>query len=356
MNKILNFIISIFTPRGLKGHSKMSALVALMIFLLEINVLYLPIKSVLLKQVDENLDKSAYTIIFNNIEDTYNVGIEGIKNSGYTIKQGEEFYQLNSNDKAEGINVYSYEYTYNEEKFNVHYVFDVNGTSDKKIEEIYDKFVKVYPNISETLATYISMLIYTEKPETDEALLEKMSFYSQKSEEEVVETLDKLSYFDLYGIDKNDKSYLMLFLKNSFLVEVPSSTEGMYARKSSLYNNISLDMNNINTITNFSKLFAHKIGENLAEEESVYYFGTCLMYVVLFPLIMAGIFCVCLKNRGCLKTFKEFYAVLSMLSIFPTLIGLIATFFVGTGGVMIYSAVLVIYSMIMTYKVIRVND
>ena len=112
----------------------------------------------------------------------------------------------------------------------------------------------------------------------------------------------------------------------------------------------------INTITNFSKLFAHKIGEDLAEEESVYYFGTCLMYVVLFPLIMAGIFCVCLKSRGCLKTFKEFYAVLSMLSIFPTLIGFIATFFVGTGGVMIYSAVLVIYSMIMTYKVIRVND
>ena len=149
---------------------------------------------------------------------------------------------------------------------------------------------------------------------------------------------------------------MMVFLSGSYLVEVPSNQEGLYARISSSYEGVELDMDNIKNISDFSKLFTHKIGEMLAEEESVYYFGTCLMYVLLFPIIVAGILNLCLKTRGCLKTFKEFYNVLSMVSIVPAIIGFVATFFVGTGGVMIYAAALSIYGIFMVYKTMKIAD
>lgn len=356
MSKILNFIASIFSPRGLKGYRNMSAIIAVMIFLLEINLLYLPIKGVLMNKVDDKLDSNAFTIIFNNIEDTFNEGIEGIKNSDYYITKENELYLLKTKDKEEEIKVYDYDFTFREQEYKVTYVFDVEGTSDKDVEKILDKFLALYPQHDKTLASYISMILYTERIATEDALIERMAYYASKTADEVTTKINSLTYFDMYNIEKTDKSYLLVFFESAFLAEVPSSEEGKYGRMGSNYSNINLDMDKVNNITQFSKLFAHKLGENLAEEESVYYFGTCLTYILLFPIILAGIFNICLKNRGSLKSFKEFYNVLSMISIVPAILGFIVTFFIGTGATMVYSAALIIYSFFMVYKVIRVED
>lgn len=355
MSKILNFIVSLFRPTGLKGYKNISGFVAVMIFLLEINLLYLPIKGVLLRKVDDNLNNNAYTIIFSNIEDTFNEGIDGIKNSDYYLVMDENYYKLKTKDTEEQINVYDYDFSFQEQNYKVTYVFDVKGVSDNEISVILDKFLKLYPEHDKTLASYISMILYTERIETEEALSERMKYYAEKTTEDITNKINSLTYFDLYNVEKTDKSYLLVFFETTFLAEVPSSTEGQFARMASTYDNIELDMDNINNINQFSKLFAHRLGERLAEEESVYYLGTCLMYVLLYPIILAGIFNLCLKHRGSLKTFKEFYNVLSMISIAPALLGFIVTFFIGTGATMIYSAALTIYSFIMIYKVIRVE-
>lgn len=364
MSKILNFFASIFNPRGLKNYRNMSAIIALMVFLLEINLLYLPIKGVLLNNVDKSLDNNAYTIVFNNIEDTFNKGIEGIKNSDYYIKEEQienegtvyNVFKMKTKDSNEEIKIYDYEFTFKEKSFIVHYIFDVNGTADKETEEIYNRVKLACPEKNELSLTYMSMLIYADKPVDDDAFNARVSFYAALTEAKLEETLNALSYFDYYGINKKENSYIMLFLGGSFLVEVPSAQEGLYARMSSNYDGIELNMENIKNISEFSKLFSHKIGEVLAEEESVYYFGTCLMYVLLFPIIMAGILNLCLKNRGCLNSFKEFYNVLSMVSIVPAILGFVVTFFIGTGGVMIYAAALSIYGIFMVYKTMKIVE
>lgn len=356
MTKILNFIISMFHVKGLKRFSKMSGFIALMIFLLEINLLYLPIKPALTNHIDDMIDNNIYTAVFNNVIDTFNQGIDGIKESDYYIKEKDEYIQMFSKVDDEGIVKYQYEYEYLENNYKVWFVFDVNSVSDKEIENIYDKFLVKFPNEEENKATYISMLLYTEGIDNDDDLLTRMNYYNTLSIEDLEERLNALSYVDLYNIPKEENTYMMLFLKYSYLIEVPSSEEGVFQRASFNYNEVELHMSDVSSISDFSKPFVYRLALSLVDQQTVNYFGTCLLYVLLYPIIMAAILYVCLKNRGSLKTFKEFYSLISIFSILPAIIAFALTFVMGTGAAMIYAALLSLYTLIRTYKVIRIED
>lgn len=356
MTKILNFIASMFHAKGLKRFSRMSGFVALMIFLLEINLLYLPYKPVLEKRVDEITDNYKYTAVFNNVVDIFNQGIEGIKESDYTIKEKDDYLQMFSKVENEGIVKYQYEYEYLNEYYKVWLVFDVNALSDKEIENIYDKYLLKFPSDDENKATYISMLLYTERIDNDADLLTRMNYYSSFTLEELENRLNALTYLDLYDVPKEKNTYAMIFLKNSYLIEVPSEEEGKFQRASFAYNDIEFTMSDVSNIGDFVKPFVKGVTLSIIDQQTVSYFSTCMLYVLIYPVIMAAILNVCLKNRGTLKSFKEFYSLLSIMSIVPAIIAFISMFITGNGGAMVYAALLSLYALFRTYKVIKLED
>ena len=120
-------------------------------------------------------------------------------------------FKMKTKDSNEEIKVYDYEFTFREKTFNVHYIFDVNGTADKETEEIYKKVKLACPDKSELILTYMAMLIYADKPADEDAFNARVSYYSAFTEAKLEETLNAFVDVVTEALVKGEKVQLVGF-------------------------------------------------------------------------------------------------------------------------------------------------
>lgn len=364
MEKIKDFLRSLFTPEGVKRYRYMSTVVTLLIFMIEVYILFVPINTYYNMQIVDYTNENEFSTIFYNIEDSYDEGIEGIKNSGYHFDDNGSNYTLVSDDEAEGIMKYCYRYYTNNVTYYVYYVFDVNGTVDAKIKEIYDRYEELFPDESAEKLSYASMVVYYDSL-SGKDIDTQINYYHGEDVSVATDILSELSYKDLYQVEASDTTYFMLFLSKYLWVEIPTTVTSSDDRMQTTYDFAVEAINDedkdysisaISSINDFSKVFAITIASSFIGRSVILYLGNCLIYALLFPIILAFIMWMFLRRKGCLRTFKEYYNTISIVSIIPALVGFILGWFVGTIAGMVYLGMMSLISIIMIYRVIAIPD
>ena len=345
MYQIKDFLYKFFNPKGLKGFRNMSILVAILIFLVEAFLLFMPINYQYTKKPEKFTQENDYTKTFYNLEGDIK---EGMKTSNYKMQN----YNLVSSDDTEGIKIYNYV----NNDTNVYIIFDVNNTVSKAVFDIDDVYEARYPDENKTKIAYSGLLIYYDVNRGID-INDSIDSYHNLSTDDIIDKLNNLRYYHIYGLN-DENAHVLLFEKECMYIEFPY--EGSYINNSIDYHACetlkNFDINNMNNINEFSKLFTLEFGKIYAKNSSFVYFGTVIMYSIIYPILLALVLYFILRRRGSVKRFKEHYAILSITSIVPFLIAFIFAWIIDTKSSLIYLGLFSIYSIIMSYTISGIND
>lgn len=346
MYKLKEFLYKFFNPRGLKSFKNMSMLIAILIFLVEAYLLFFPINYIYTKKPEKYTKENEYTRTFYNIEG--NISDE-MKASNYKITN----YQLTSSDQEEGIKIYKYQY---DENNNVYFIFDVNGYVSNEMDKISDSYKSKYPGESEDKINYSSLLIYTDVNKGS-ALDASIDIYHNKDINTIIEELNNLQYFEIYGLN-DENAHVLLFEKDFLYIEF--LYEGTYINNYINYhiseNYKNVNFNDYNDITELSQFFVIEFGRTFAKNSALVYLGTVVIYAIVYPVLFALILFLVLRKRGSVKRFKEHYNIISITSIVPFLISFVLAWFITTTSSIVFLASFTIYSLIMAYSISGIND
>lgn len=338
MYKLKEFLWKFLSPSGMKSFKYMTILASILIFIFEAYVLFFPVNQVLNKKPEKYIANNEYTKVFYNIDEGINAGISA---SGYKIENGI----MKSNDENEEVKIYKYIY----EDETVYYIFDVNYSVAKKTQEIKEAYKTKYPTEDNLKLEYSAILIYAEMKKGTN-MEDAIDMYQQFDIKQINEKLNTLTYIDTYGLEEKG-AYVMLFEAKKYYIEVPE--EVSVFNDSISYSETSLkdiNLSDYNNIGDLSKSFIKEIGKNYAKNAGIVYLGNCLIYAVVFPLLLALIVWLGLKKRSDLKRFKEYYNILAISSIIPCLISFILAWFISSTSGIVYLSLMAIYGLVVLYK------
>ena len=173
--------------------------------------------------------------------------------------------------------------------------------------------------------------------------------YQKYSLNQINEELNSLTYIDTYNLKSN--AYVMLFEAKKFYIEVPDN--GTIFNDSISYSDAKINEFDVTTckdLNEFSSLFIKGIGKTYAKNAGIVYLGNCIIYTIVFPLLLALIVWIGLKKRSDLKRFKEYYNILAISSIIPCLIAFILGWFISSTSGIVYLSLMAIYGLIVLYR------
>ncbi len=355
----LDIVKSFFIPMKMKRFRYMSILFAILIFIVQVYLLSFPHTIYLKRDHKKYIESQQYIATYydmngailhqypseNHPEDS----LEEIKNAEYKIEENK----LTS--KIADLQIYQTAYLRNEEEVTVYIVFDPNDQMLSAIEDLKNKYLEKYPDTTESDASYYSQLIYIKSKKENvngETLFEE---YHQKTEEELREEFSSASNFDLFGIQEvNKNAYLLLFLKEYVLTQVPYEEEDTpYVSMSIAYNQgIHFNFSKVTNTEELGKTICESIMPVLVKQDSNIYLLQIVGYLLAYPLLLVLIMWLCLRKRGVLKRFKEYYNIASIASVAPFLITFILSWFVNNA--IIYYGV--IFSVFTLFCYISINS
>ena len=335
MYKIKEFLYKFFTPKGMKNYRYMTILASILMFLFEVYALFFPVNQILNTKPEKYISSNDYTKVFYNIEGSID---NAMYVSSYKIVDGK----MTSNDENEGLKIYKYAY----DEIDVYYIFDVNYSVSEAVKEIKDKYKERYPSEDNLKIEYSGLLIYVEI-QKGTSLEDAIDKYQKLDIDSINECLNQLSFKDTYNLN-SDSAYVMLFEGTRFYIEVPdeNSVFSDYAS----YRNINFDINNYESLNDFSKIFVTEIGRTYAKNAGIVYLSNCIIYALVFPFILALIVWLGLKKRSDLKRFKEYYNILAISSTVPCLISFILGWFISSTSGLVYLSLMAIYGLVVLYK------
>ena len=180
--------------------------------------------------------------------------------------------------------------------------------------------------------------------------------YHLKSFDEIIDLMKEATYSKIYNLNSED-NYIMMFDKISVNIEFKYEDELF---TDSIYFINSKELRNFNfneyTTSELSKIFSSEFGRKYSKNQGIIYLGNSLMYAIIFPLALAFILWLGLKKRGSLKRLKEYYSIISIISITPAILSFISGWFIGSNSGMVYLASLTILSLFMIYSIIGIPD
>ena len=345
MYKIKDFIYKFFNPKGLKSFKNMSILVAILIFLVEAFLLFLPINYQYTNKPEKYTRQNEYTRTFYNLEGEIKAEM---KASNYKMVN----YNLESSDKDEGIKIYNYVYN----DTNVFIIFDVNDYVTKEVDNINAQYGLRYPEENKNKIAYSGLLIYYDINKGID-INDSIDAYHNESIEDIIDKLNNLRYYHIYRLN-DENAHVLLFEKEEMYIEFPY--EGTYINNYINYHACeslkNFDINDMEDISEFSKLFTLEFGRIYAKNSALVYLGTVIMYSIIYPLLLALVLYFILRRRGSVKRFKEHYAILSITSILPCIIAFIFAWIIDTKSSLIYLGLFSIYAIIMSYSISAIND
>lgn len=334
-----DILLSFIIPSKIKRYRFMSIFVSMLIFVVGVYCIALPNQSYTKRHKDEFLDQKIHVSAYTHLDDLA-LGDEFI-NSNYKIEE----HVLVSNNTTSTFDKYLFtsDTIINGENktINVYVIFDKNNSLNNALVDIQNDYASSYQEESETRIKAISYLYYIEKTNLEEGQynedwrLTKYQYYKNLTDEQLNEQYSKLDNFDLFGIDEQgDNNYLLMFFKDQVVSQVPYYPEGaMYHSYTSFtayyeMHSLEFDFTEANTLNEFGKEFADCMFKPLYDRDQTNYLLVVVGYVLLYPAIYSLLMFWCMKKRGVMKSFKEYYNVAGIASVLPTVIVFIVAWFV----------------------------
>lgn len=365
--KMINFIKSLIIPSQMRKYRYMTAFISILIFIVSVYAIALPNKAYIKNNKEEFLSKQGYVAVLNSLSD---LPLDSeIINSNYKVEEGI----LQSDISYDEVKTYSknLDIIINDEETNVNvsFVFDIKGIVYNKLVEIRDKFIEKFNKYTKEEALYVADLIlinsYSVEKSllTDEWYIAQINEYGSKSSKEINEELSSKTNFDLYNVSvdkENNNDYLVIFLENQVVTQITYYNQDKktyeYPALTVSYNNIgALDFTNVSTYKDFGKVFTNSMFDYLLSIQHTQYLFTVLLYVVGYPALFSLLLYWCMKKRGAMKRYKEYYNIAAITSILPAIVTFILSWFV-PNIVPLYGALFSIYTLVSFMKINSMTD
>jgi len=350
--KILYFFSSIISPIKVRNFKKMSIFIALIIFVLEFWILFLPSRAYIINHSDYTASIYDYTAALYNLKDTKPAQFNDFKATNTKIENGEI-----SSNKSD-IQYLTYIYTYNEKNVCVYFVFDPLDLLDVEIQKVKDEYNKLYPNegAQETTINAIAMLAFKEsleevkvEPYSYESLIKK---YHSWSEEELINKINETPYYEFYGINGliSNTNYGYCFTKDALIRSIDGETS-IFS-----YDYLSFDSSKYEDMPSLSKDLALQMvqvyNQTLINLQMLY----CVIYCILFPIIAVLILYLFTRKHKLLDSILDYYKIAALTSIIPAVVSCIFAILIGPSARNIYIILFIIYTLIMVFKAATVID
>lgn len=360
-----DFLLALVSPIKMRKYRYMSVFISMLIFVIAIYCISIPNQNYINMHKDEFLQAQSYVNAYFDLPDE--TLDEEQQNAKYKVEDGELKGTVSTNDAA--IFEYNIEINISEDQVRdatFYFVFDINNSMTKGLEKVRTEYKENYPDASDDKVNFVTYICYTnmldakKNPEFVEAqfLSEELSRLDALEIEALKEESNDLTNFDLFGIDITGQyNYLLLFFKETVSTQVPYVNEEKntvsYPVLSAYYkqHNVNFDFSECKTLNDFGKAFVYTMFNPLADNEHSEYLMQVVGYVLLFPAVFSLLLCWCMRKRGVMKTFKEYYNVAGIASIIPTFVSFIAGWFV-PNAVMIYG---ILFTMFTLFGYMKIN-
>jgi maltodextrin utilization protein YvdJ len=363
----IDFLNSLFVPSKIQRHSRMSALISILIFGLTVVILVIPFKTTI-KNSDndllysENLDLMGYYELDNSDFD-YSQITEG----EYKVVDAQ---MISTFEDDQSYKQYTVSYiNENNRTVNVHIVFDVYSNRDRMINEtleLYDKLYKTDKNSTDEAQnkkTYVALLSYIATvKDTEVDINSKIEELQGKAFATVEEDFKKITYFDYYNIPVNTEvdDYLIIYNKSYMdyqtriyddegnLLDLPSTRLSvMY------YDGFTFDIKEYPTVSDLGQKVADtRVDVEKIRSEQQYVIGAFVV-VFLYSIIIVLIFWLFFRRRGAFTKFKEYYNIAAISSIAPTLISFVLLWFI-PDAITLYGVAFSIFYVFVLYRINKI--
>lgn len=352
-----DFITALIVPSRMRKFRYMSILIAMLIFVVSIYLISIPHNVFLNQNKEKFIKENSYVSVYEDLENTAlsddfkNQGYKVVKNA-MTSKTNEglvKIFQFNTDATIKG----------EQKNINLYVVFDPKSTLLDNTEKIKKGYLAKFENAK--YAQSIAYLIYIDSlsttDEVNDAWYEgRYTYYNSLSKEEIQKIYQSKNNFDLYGIKiTGENNYLTIFLKDQLITQIAyKAKEGAdvtYPALTSYYSNCDdIDFTSVTTLKEFGTVVANGLFKALKETEKTRYLFNVIIYAIIYPAIYCLLLFWCMRKRGTMKTYKEYYNVASIASIIPVL----ATFIIGwfvPNAVLIYGIGFSVMTLIAFYKI-----
>jgi len=315
MQKFTDFLLSLVSPLKMIRYRSMSVLIAIIIFLLSVQVIYFPYKQAIRKQAPEiETDYSLFPLkALPNTEEVNNFVTE-LKSYGCAIDKSKRLVCANLTDGTLIEKTFVFDYEGYTKK--LHFYLDYYQDEEPQLD-LKDGFAsKDYPYV-ENEEDYFLVL-------TPEYIYYQPFTMLTKAEKE-----DPVKHGDysLVGFQINlPYSYFKDFTLSVDEPEVKGYSLGPY--------------------------LARKIVEGIVEIEISRSLLNILLTTVLLPLVFIFMFWLVFKRTGHLKYFKEYYNIAAISSIVPLLV----TFGVAWFFPVVINWYIFIFSLFYIFVLYRINN
>lgn len=343
---IFEFLYNLIDPVKIRKYKKMSIFVALLIFFATFFMLLLPQKLYLKNHSDYTASIYEKTKALYNIKGDNTNMFEDIKSKGYKVSDGK----LLSNGES-NANIYTFLYTYEENNVCVYLVFDSNEELEEKLKDVNDRYDMIY-NSEENVnnigknKTQICQMAYLESIESLVNLDEVIKKYHDMNSEELNTLVNETPYYRFYGIKdlNSNTNYGYVFTKSSVIRTIDKEND-IYS-----YSYLSFDSNDYKDIGEFGKdvsvQMVARYNEYLFNMQIVYVF----LYTILLPVLASLILFMFTFKRKKLDNFLEYYKILALETIIPSIVSCVFIFIFGPGATKIFVALFLVYSVLMLFR------
>ena len=339
---VLEFLSNLIDPVKIRKYKKISIFLALLIFVITFFMLLLPQKLYLKQHSDYTASVYEKTKALYNIKSNDNDSFEEIKNKGYKTSDGK----LTSSVSKE-INIYTYLYTFEEKNICVYLVFDSDEELEEKIKDVSDRYDMLYGGDSgDKNKTQICQMAYLDSIEGPVNLDDVIAKYYEMDSEELNNKVNETPYYRFYGITPltSNTNYGYVFTKSSVIRTIDNEND-IYS-----YSYLSFDASDYKDISEFGK----DVSVQMVARYNEYLFNMQIMYVflyaILLPVIASLILFMFTFKRKKLEGFLEYYKILALETIIPSIVSCVFIFMFGPGATKIFVVLFLVYSVLMLFR------
>ncbi len=351
------FLQAIFIPSKMRKFRYTTVFVPMLIFVLSIYLITIPHNVYINNNMDKFIDENSYVSHFHYLDE---IAIsDEIINAKYQVKESV----MTANNDGKEVKIFSYnsdaKVKGEEKNINLHIVFDITSSIVDKTNAIQKKFTEQFPDADYSKS--ISYLVYIDELNeagkvSDSWYTERFTYYNGLTDEVIEEVYQSKNNFDLYGVKPvGDNNYLIIFLKDQMITQIPyketEESDVTYPALTAYYANCNdLDFTNVNTLNEFGNALCDSLFKALKETEKSSYLLNAVVYAIIFPALYCLLLFWCMRKRGTMKTYKEYYNVAGIASILPTLITFVCGWFI-PNSLLIYGIGFSIMTLLAFYKI-----
>ena len=194
--------------------------------------------------------------------------------------------------------------------------------------------------------TQICQMAYLDSIEGPVNLDDVIAKYYEMDSKELNNKVNETPYYRFYGITPltSNTNYGYVFTKSSVIRTIDNEND-IYS-----YSYLSFDASDYKDISEFGKdvsvQMVARYNEYLFNMQVMYVF----LYVILLPVIASLILFMFTFKRKKLEGFLEYYKILALETIIPSIVSCVFIFMFGPGATKIFVVLFLVYSVLMLFR------